>query len=68
MVKHSRTTKVVVINNVTWKVNKHIVFKLNDVVSDDLLVSVDYKQAQKQAVIVLKTNEAAAKVLDAFNN
>lgn len=56
------------LSNVTWKVNKHIIFKINDVVSEDQVVSVDYKQAQKQAIIVLKTNEAAAKVFDYFNN
>jgi hypothetical protein len=60
VVKHSRTTKVVVLSNVTWKVNKHIVFRLNDVVSEESVVSIDYKQAQKQSIIVLKTNEAAA--------
>jgi len=68
VVKHSRTTKVVILSNVTWKVNKHIIFKINEAVSEDMVVSVDYKQEQKQAIIVLKTNEAAAKVFDFFNN
>jgi hypothetical protein len=43
VVKHSRTTKVVILSNVTWKVNKHIIFKINDVVNEDMVVSVDYK-------------------------
>jgi hypothetical protein len=68
VVKHSTTTKVVVLSNVTWKVNKHIIFKINDVVSEDMVVSVDYKQPQRKAIIVLKTNEAAVKVFDYFNN